>query len=151
MVKVRDVPNTKNITKQDDGYYIRKYINGKHTYLGYGSTLIIALMRLDWCRANDWKPYRPNKTYILKHENGYAIRKWNGEKTEHLGFFKTLKEAEKEVELFKKYGWDLEAVCNNSEEIEEYGEQFLTGIKHGSTFQTKTRNDYHWAKRSGMI
>lgn len=110
---MRGIPNTRNIIKQDDGYYIRKYINGKHIYLGYGKTLIIALMRLDWCRANNWKPYRPDKSYIQKTEWGYTLRKWNGERTEHFGLFKTLDEAIKERNLLMRCDWDYDVLCEN--------------------------------------
>jgi hypothetical protein len=113
---MRDIPNTKNIIKQKDGFYIRKYLNGKHTYLGMGSTLIIALMRLDWVKANNWKPYKPHYNYIQKRENGgYRIRKWLNNELQFLGEFETLEEAEKEVELLKKCNWDIEAVCNIDE------------------------------------
>ena len=117
MIIVKDIPNTKNIIKQDDGYYIRKYLNGKHTYLGYGSTLIIALMRLDWCKSNDWKPFRPEKTYIQKRDDCglYTIRKWIDNEFQYLGSFKTLEDAQKEVELMKKCDWDFESLCNLDE------------------------------------
>ena len=113
---MRDIPNTTYINKQEDGYYIRKWINGKNTYLGYGSTLIIALMRLDWVKANGWKPFKPGYKYIQKRaDGGYRIRKWLNNKLYFLGEFRTLEEAEKEVELFKECDWDMEAVCNLDE------------------------------------
>lgn len=116
---MRDIPNTKNIIKQKDGFYIRKCINGKHTYFGMGSTLIIALMRLDWVKANNWKHYKPQYKYIQKRENGgYRIRKWLNNELQFLGEFETLEEAEKEVELLKKCNWDIEAVCNLDERVD---------------------------------
>ena len=55
---VRYIPNTKCIRKHSvTGYEIFKQLNGKWTYLGRGKTLIIALMKRDWCEANNWKPY----------------------------------------------------------------------------------------------
>lgn len=113
---VRNIPNTKYITQENGGYSIRKRINGKRTYLGFGRTLIIALMRLDWCKANNWKPYKPYHDYIQKRENGkFMIRKWINNELQYLGQFNTLEEAKEEVELFKKCNWDIEAVCNLDE------------------------------------
>lgn len=112
---MRGVPGTRNIIKQKDGFYIRKFLNGKHTYLGYGSTLIIALMRRDWCIVNNWKPYPVEHSYVQKVDHGYHVRKWNGEKMECLGFFKTLHEAENEIKLLKKCDWDIEILCNYDE------------------------------------
>lgn len=58
---MRGVPGTKYIKKHwKNGYEIFKRLNGKETYLGRGQTLIIALMKRDWCKANNWKPY-PNQ------------------------------------------------------------------------------------------
>ena len=112
---MKGIPNTRNVTKQSDGYYLRKYINGKHTYLGFGTTLIIALMKLDWCKANGWKKYPQSYRYILKTPWGYVIRKWNGKELQNLGMLDTYEEAEQEVELLKKCNWDLEALINLDE------------------------------------
>jgi len=112
---MKGIPNTKNVTKQDDGYYLRKYVNGRHIYLGYATTLISALMKLDWCKAHNWEKYPQEYSYIIKNGDSYSIRKWNGTKLEYCGTFKTLKEAQKEVELLKKYDWDMETVCNLDE------------------------------------
>ena len=112
---MKGIPNTRNVTKQSDGYYLRKYINGKHTYLGFGTTLIIALMKLDWCKANGWKKYPQSYRYILKTQWGYVIRKWNGKELQNLGMFDTYEDAEREVELLKKCNWDLEVLINLDE------------------------------------
>ena len=113
---VKGIPNTRNVIKQPDGYYLRKYINGKHTYLGFGTTLIIALMKLDWCKANGWKKYPQKYKYILKTRCGYVIRKWNGEEMENLGLFKTYEEAKHERDLLIQYNWDLELLCETLDE-----------------------------------
>ena len=76
-------------------------------------------MRLDWCKANNWKPYKPHFSYIQKREKGgYRIRKWINNELQFLGELKTLEKAKKEVELFKKCDWDIEAVCNLDERID---------------------------------
>lgn len=150
------VLGTKNIHRAGDEFTIIKTINGKVTYLGRGKTLIIALMKRDWCEANNWKPYPIQKYCIKQTPSGtYNLQKKkriNGvSRAIYSANFPTYEEAKKEAELFEKYDWDLEAVCNNSEEVEEYGEQFLRGITYGSTFQTRPRNDYFMAKRSKII
>ena len=93
---VRYIPNTKCIRKHSvTGYEIFKQLNGKWTYLGRGKTLIIALMKRDWCEANNWKPYPPNFKYIRKTRAGsYIIEKSSNNKVESYGTFKTLKEAQ---------------------------------------------------------
>ncbi|MCR5027027.1 MAG: hypothetical protein K6A34_06270 [Methanobrevibacter sp.] len=150
------IPGTKNIHRAYDEFTIIKKINGKTIYLGRGKTLIIALMKRDWCEANNWKPY-PIQRYCIRQTpygtwNLTKKKRINGtSKAIYSANFSTYNEAKKEAELFEKYDWDLEAVCNNSEEVEEYGEQFLTSIVYGSTFQTRVRNDYYMAKRSEII
>lgn len=150
------VPGTKNINRAKDEFTIIKRINGKPTYLGRGKTLIIALMKRDWCEAHNWQPYPIPRYCIRKTSAGtYNLTKKkriNGvSRAVYCANFSTYEEAKEEAELFEKYDWDLEAVCNNSEEVEEFGEQFLTGIRFGSTFQTRVRNDYFLAKRSDII
>lgn len=114
---MRGVPGTKYIKKHSiDGYEIFKQLNGKWTYLGRGKTLIMALMKRDWCKANNWTPYPSNFKYIRKTRAGsYEIIKRINGKTESYGTFKTLKEAQEEVELLKKYEWDLGALCDLNE------------------------------------
>ena len=143
-----------NGTKKD--FKIVKEINGKSRYLGRGETLIIALMKRDWCEANDWKPYPFPKYCIRKTPQGtYNLTKKKRidgvSRAIYSANFNTYKEAKEEAELFEKYNWDLEAVCNNSEEVETYGEKWLDGIKLGSTFQTRTRDDFYMALRGGLI
>ena len=150
------VEGTRYINKAKNDFTIVKRINGKATYLGRGKTLIIALMKRDWCEANGWEPY-PIPRYCIRQTphgtfNLQKKKRINGvSQAIYSANFPTYEEAKKEAELFEKYDWDLEAVCNNSEEIEEHGEQFLTGITHGTTFQTRARNDYYMAKRSEII
>ena len=114
---MRGFPGTKNIKKHSiSGYEIFKRLNGKDTYLGRGKTLIIALMKRDWCKANNWKPYPSTFKYIRETRSGsYIIEKQTNKKCDSYGTFRTLKEAQKELELLKKYEWDLEALCDLNE------------------------------------
>lgn len=113
---MKGVPGTEHIKKHSKGYEIFKQLNGKWTYLGRGKTLIIALMKRDWCQANNWERYPSNFKYIKKTPNGnFIITKRTNRKIESYGTFKTLKEAQKEVEVLKKYDWDLEDVCDLNE------------------------------------
>lgn len=114
---MRGIIGTKNIQHTERGYIVRKYRNGEHLYLGCGKTLIIALMKRDWCMANDWKPYpRPNK-YIYKMSNGsYQIVKKGVRNGEYyidcLGTYRTLSDAQSERDKLVSVGWDLDAWCD---------------------------------------
>ena len=150
------VPGTRNIHKAKNDFTIIKRINGKITYLGRGETLIIALMKRDWCKANNWRPYPIQRYSIRKTPCGtYNLTKKkriNGtSRAIYSANFPTYEEAEKEAKLLEKYDWDLEAACNNTEETEENGVMWLDGVKAKTTFQTQTRNDYFMAKRSQII
>lgn len=150
------IPGTRNIQKGINEYRIVKKIGGETIYLGKGKTLIIALMKRDWCKANNWKPYPIKRYSIRKTPSGtYNLTKKkriNGtSKAIYSSNFPTYEEAEKEAKLLEKYDWDLEAVCNNSEEVKEYGEMWLEGIKIKTPFQRRIRNDYYMAKRSGIL
>lgn len=114
---MRNVPGTECIRKHGIlGYEIFKQLNGKYTYLGRGKTLIIALMKRDWCQENNWKPYPSNFRYIRETPSGnFIIEKTTNKKTKSYGTFRTLEEAQREVELLKKYDWDLEALCDLNE------------------------------------
>lgn len=127
-----DVPGTKYIHKAKNDFTIIKWINGKATYLGRGKTIIIALMKRDWCAANDWKPYPIQRYSIRKTPYGtYNLTKKkriNGvSRSIYSANFPTFEEAKSEAELMEKYEWDIEAVCNNTEETLEQGEQWLKG------------------------
>lgn len=121
MITMYGIPGTTNIYKHNDCFEIRKKKNGKDVYLGHATTLIIALMKRDWCKAHNWEKY-PSKEpkNITKTPNGkYIVFKcWrkNGQLiNDNLGTFNTLKEAERERDLLKKYDWDLEVLCDLNE------------------------------------
>ena len=150
------LPNTKYINKAKNDFTIVKKINGKATYLGRGKTIIIALMKRDWCEANNWKPY-PTPQYCIRktHSGTYNLTKKkriNGtSRAIYSANFPTYEDAKNEAELLNKYGWDLEACCNNHEEVLEFGERWLDGKKAKTLFQSRVRNDYFLAKRSDIL
>lgn len=120
---MRGVIGTENvcICRQKNGvihYVIVKWVDGKRRYLGHATTLIIALMKRDWCKVNGWKPYpQPVTKYIYKnHCGGYEIRKKgviDGElKCHSLGVYRTLEDAQFERDKLVEVDWDLDAWCN---------------------------------------
>ena len=114
---MKGIPNTEHIRKNGCRYEVFKTVNGKWTYFATGKTLIIALMKRDWCKANNWKKYPVKFKYIKKTPVGnYIIEKHEAKnKTASYGTFKTLEEAEKELELLKECDWDYEILCNIDE------------------------------------
>lgn len=95
---------------KDKGLFqITKRINGKLKSLGYGKTLIIALMKRDWCKLHNWKPYpRQTKTgekYIVFEWNRFKVRKRINGKYKYYGSFKTLEEAVEYRDFIVKKGW----------------------------------------------
>ena len=67
----------------------------------------------------------------------------------YFGTFSTIDKAMKERDLLEQYNWDLELVCECSDE----GIAFLEGIKPlKSTFTKHEKwNDYFTAKNDGMF
>lgn len=117
---MRDIPCTEYIIKSNNGYYISKRVNGKQTFLGWAKTLIIALMKRDWCMANDWKKYpvAPCKytsnykvvsPYIYerkgKTKNTYLIRKTLGSKSYDYGSYDSLDVAKEIRDALMVTGW----------------------------------------------
>lgn len=151
------IPGTRNIHKSNNGFTIVRTIKGTPRYLGRGETLIIALMKRDWCAANNWQPY-PIKRYCIRKTpygtyNLTKKKRINGtSRSIYSANFSTYEEAEKEAKLMEKYDWDLELACNDPDEISKDGEQWLDGIKLTTTFEKHNkRNDYFLAKRGGIL
>jgi len=111
-------------------FQIRKRVKGKQKTLGNAKTLIQALMMRDWCMENNWEKYpkqfkNPSPCIQKTPYGKYKIVKSiNGEKN-YFGTFNTLEDAVSEKELLGKYNWDLEKVCECSDE----GDSFLDGVK----------------------
>ena len=155
MIELYGLPNTKYINKAKNDFTIVKRINGKVTYLGRGKTLIIALMKRDWCEAHNWQPYPIPTYHIRKTDSGtYNLTKKkriNGvSRAIYSANFNTYEEAKCEAELLEKYDWDIEKVCECVDETTD-GEKWLDNKKAKSFFQSRTRNDYFMAKGSGIL
>lgn len=120
---MKDIPGTKYITQNPSGtYIIRKRINGKSVYYGSYSTLEDAIKWRDYFQNRKWnecyderlKHSTAGPKYIsyIKKTKSYIIQKWINGKLEYFGYFKNYSDAIEEVELLKKYDWDLQTVCD---------------------------------------
>ena len=108
---MRDIPGTQYISPHRNGYQITKSINGRQTYFGVAKTLIEALMKRDILESNNLPIPSVTYNYIYKTQYGkYHIKKCIDGKNKHFGSFNSYKNAQKEVELLKKYNWDLQKV-----------------------------------------
>lgn len=103
---MRGIEGTENISwrsqKQKFEVFIKQ--NSKVKVLGVGRTLIEALMKRDWCKANNWSKYTGGLTYIQKQKNHYVICKSN----KYYGSFKTLSACMQERDCLVKYNWDFD-------------------------------------------
>ena len=124
VVKMKGIQGTEYVAyiKSQKIFKVSKRLGNEYRYLGSHKSLICALMIRDWCQANNWKPYSPPFKYISKNRHGnYSIYKYITETKRQVcfGTFKTFKEAEKEVEKLKRCNWDIEALCNIDERIDD--------------------------------
>lgn len=105
------VEGTNNISYHADTglYQIGKKINGKFVSMGYGKTLIEALVKRDWCIAHNWQPYprttRTNEKYIRLVDNHYKVMKRIRGKYKTYGSFNTLEEAVTYRDFIVSKGW----------------------------------------------
>ena len=137
---MKNIPNTKYITKTYTGFCIQKYNKNtrKMDYFYHHKSLICALMVKDLLEANNWdKSVVPYKTitgekYIYRDAVGYCIRKMVDGKNIHFGWFRTLKEAIVERDLLIECDWDFEALCN----VPIKNEMWLTGKYGKNQFQS---------------
>lgn len=108
---MKDIPGTEHISfHKDTGIYqIAKNINYKFTSMGYGRTLIEALVKRDWCEANNWQPYpritKTNEKHIQLINNHYKVMKRIKGRYKTYGSFETLKEAVKYRDFIVSKGW----------------------------------------------
>ena len=118
--------------KRKGTYVLTKKVMNKPYNFGSYKSLEDALKARDYFEKNGWGKclnerlkfsYRKHKYIVwLKNRRVWQIRKTiNGELT-IFGQFKTFDEAEKEVEVLKKYNWDIQAVCDLSTENKEITE-----------------------------
>lgn len=120
---MKDIPGTKYITQNTSGTYrIQKWINGKSVNYGSYSTLEDAIKWRDYFQNRKWDECYDERSkhstacpkYIsyIKKTNLYIIQKTINGKREYFGHFKNYSDAIEEVELLKKYDWDLQTVCD---------------------------------------
>ena len=116
------LPAITNITPKSSGFQVTKRIKNNKKYLGFGRTLIEALMIYDWCKQHNWEKYRKQDTptYIFKENGrGYRVQKSfsrGGRKyTKTFGTFTKKEYAEAEVQLLKRYDWDYERLLLDDE------------------------------------
>ena len=116
---MKDIPHTEYISfrKSRGCYFIQKRINGKHVLFGEYKSLKEAIKWRDYFLKRNWNPderlINSKGKFIEKYgEDKYIIRKTIKGKRLTFGVFNDYKKAEKEVELLKKYGWNLENLCD---------------------------------------
>lgn len=103
-------------------FIITKKINGKETNFGSYSTLKEAIKWRNYFQKEGWgKCYDERLAYstnppkyitYIKERKLYRIQKTIDGKKEYFGHFKNYSDAIEEVELLKKYDWDLQTVCD---------------------------------------
>lgn len=146
------------IHKWKKGYMIGKQVNGKYYYFGNYQSLETAKKVRDYFVENDWNPEERFKfmgkptRYIRKtRSNTFKIVKWldvDGiKKMVYFGTYSSLDKAMMERDLLVEYDWDLERVCECSNEGDSWD---LKGMKTSWTKHERW-NDYFTAKRSGII
>ena len=118
--------------KRKGTYVLTKKVMNKPYNFGSYKSLEDALKARDYFEKNGWGKclnerlkfsYRKHKYIVwLKNRRVWQIRKTINGKLTIFGQFKTFDEAEKEVEVLKKYNWDIQAVCDLSTENKEITE-----------------------------
>ena len=118
--------------KRKGTYVLTKKVMNKPYNFGSYKSLEDALKARDYFEKNGWGKclnerlkfsYRKPKYMVwLKNRRVWQIRKTINGKLTIFGQFKTFDEAEKEVEVLKKYNWDIQAVCDLSTENKEITE-----------------------------
>ena len=140
--------NRRYIRKSGNNYRIDKDIDGKKYNFGTYDTLDEAIFFRDYFQENDWPlderlKYTNAPLYISGNpERGWEVRKIIDGECLHMGTFKKYGEAEKEVEIYKQCGWDLDSICNLDDTVD--GEvKFLEGNLAGTFFKKYNRRiDY---------
>ena len=118
--------------KRKGTYVLTKKVMNKPYNFGSYKSLEDALKARDYFEKNGWGnclnerlkfTYRKPKYIVwLKNRRVWQIRKTINGKLIIFGQFKTFDEAEKEVEILKKYNWDIQAVCDLGTENQEITE-----------------------------
>lgn len=147
------------IHKWKKGYMIGKQVNDHYYYFGNYQSLEKAQKVRDYFVEHDW-PINdrfkfieiPKTRYLRKTKAGnYKIVKWlevNGiKKMVYFGTYSTIDKAMAERDLLVQYNWDLEKVCECSNEGENWN---IKGLGTSWTKHDKW-NDYFTAKNGGIL
>lgn len=142
--KIRPNP-LKYIYRRKYDWSIDRRINNKTIHYYSCKSLIECLMVRDLLIHNNWDvtliPVRGTKTnekYIYPSPGGgYWIAKSIGCKQEYFDYCNTLEQAIHERDLLIKYNWDIDLVCENDEEYQDEGMQWLNG-------KLRTRNQIYY-------
>ncbi len=146
------------ISKSGPHYRIDKELDKTKYNFGTYDTLEEAIFFRDYFEENNWPlderlKYTNKPTYISGNsKRGYEVRKIIDGECLHMGRFHDYNEAAREVELYKKYDWDLESICTCPDETSN-GEKFLDGKYAGGSFFKKNPNgvnDFFWDKNTTM-
>ena len=138
---------------------IGKQVNDHYYYFGNYQSLEKAQKVRDYFVEHDW-PINdrfkfieiPKTRYLRKTKAGnYKIVKWlevNGiKKMVYFGTYSTIDNAMAERDLLVQYNWDLEKVCECSNEGENWN---IKGLGTSWTKHDKW-NDYFTAKNGGIL
>ena len=142
------------IQKNNKGYNILRWINGKIRYYGFFSNLDEAIEYRDFLESNGWstncKFTRNQKKGVYETKSGsYEVYYYHNGKNEYYGTYRSFEEAVKVRRLCEKYNgdWNLIVEHDDDEPIE-----WLTGVKLRSSFEKqKNKNDYFLAKNGGIL
>lgn len=113
------IPGTEYIHphKTSGGYQITKRFGKSHKSMGYGKTLIEALVKRDWVIANNWKPYPrttiTNEKHIRLVDNHYKVMKRIKGNYKTYGSFETLEEAVKYRDFIISKCWSTNYIYKN--------------------------------------
>ena len=112
-------PNLRFIRKSNNKYRIDKDIDKKKYNFGTYDTLEEAMFFRDYFEENNWPlderlEYTNKPLFISGNpDRGWEVRKYTDGECLHMGVFHDYDAALAEVELCKKYDWDLDCICEN--------------------------------------
>ena len=123
--------------KRKGTYVLTKKVMGKAYNFGSYKSLEDARKARAYFEKNGWGKClnerlkftynKPSYIVWLKSRKVYQIRKVIDGGLTIYGQFKTINEAEQEVELLKKYDWDIQALCDLSSDNKEIVECLRCG------------------------
>lgn len=146
--------NLRFIRKSNDHYRIDKDINQKKYNFGTYDTLEEAMFFRDYFEENDWPlterlEYTNKPVFISGNpDRGWEVRKYIDGECLHMGLFHNYDDALAEVELCKKYNWDLDSICESPDLTDDDGViSFVDGKKAKKSFFQK----YNAGRNDGFL